>query len=217
MPGGRDLGAERWERAALALHRPRLARDAGAVVQQAAEAALAVIEPIYGMSRPAADDTSWAARNNRATYELHDHAGEWTSVLFVVLHNEFAPDFLQGASIFPAVQNFYLAARAQGLGACPTSWAAYDGEQLLREAIGIPDGWVLAGHIVVGWPRGHHGPVRRRPVTDVVSRNSWDRDRDDIIYGPGAQLEAAGAEPLGLPESICTRGPRFVIECQSDA
>ena len=110
-------------------------------------------------------------------------------MLFVAFHNEFASDFLQGASIFPAVQNFYLAARAQGLGACLTSWAAYDGEQLLRQAIGIPDEWVLAGHIVVGWPRGHFGPVRRRPVSDVVFRNRWDPDRADIVYGAGARPE----------------------------
>jgi len=158
-----------------------------AVVQQAADAALKVIEPVYGMSRPAADDTSRNARRNRATYELHDRAGQHTSVLFVAFHNEFASDFLQGASIFPAVQNFYLAARSQGLGACPTSWAAYDGERLMRDAIGIPDRWVLAGHIVVGWPKGGFGPVRRRPVSDVVFRNGWDADRADIIYGHGAR------------------------------
>jgi nitroreductase len=160
-----------------------------AVVQQAADAALAIIEPIYGMVRPAADDMSRDARRNRATYELHDHAGERTSVLFAAFHNEFSSDFLQGASIFPALQNFYLAARAQGLGACPTSWAAYGGEQLMRQAIGIPDEWVLAGHVVVGWPRGRHGPVRRRPVSDVVFRNRWDPERADIIYGPGARPE----------------------------
>jgi nitroreductase len=160
-----------------------------AAVQQAADAALKVIEPIYGMTRPAADDTSRNARRNRAVYEFHDLAGQRTSVLFVAYRNEFASDFLQGASIFPAVQNFNLAARAQGLGACQTSWAAYDGEQLLRQAIGIPEPWVLAGHIVVGWPRGHFGPVRRRPVSEVVFRNSWDPDRADIVYGAGARPE----------------------------
>jgi nitroreductase len=160
-----------------------------AVVQQAATAALEVIEHVYGMSRPADDDNSRNARRNRATYELHDLAGERTSVLFVARHNEFASDFLQGASIFPAVQNFYLAARAQGLGACPTSWAAYAGEPLMREAIGIPGEWVLAGHVVVGWPRGRHGPVRRRPVGDVVFRNQWDPDRADLVFGVGARPE----------------------------
>ena len=72
------------------------------------------------------------------------------------------------------MQNFLLAARAQGLGACLTSWANYGGEALLREAVGIPDGWLLAGHVVVGWPRGAHGPVRRRPLSDVVFHDHWD-------------------------------------------
>src|SRR3546814_15041889 len=53
-----------------------------AVVAEAARRALAVIEPVYGMSRPADDDESRSARNNRATYELHHRAGERTSVLF---------------------------------------------------------------------------------------------------------------------------------------
>ena len=154
-----------------------------AVVAQAASLALEMNENNYGMTRPAEDDHSPAARNNRATYELHERAGDLTSVLFAAFHNDFASDFLQGASIYPATQNFYLAARAQGLGACPTSWAAYGGEPLLREAIGVPDEWVLAGHVVVGWPRGHHGPVRRRPISDVVFHNAWDAEHADIVYG----------------------------------
>jgi nitroreductase len=161
--------------------------DQRAVVAQAAQAALRSIESIYGMSRPADDDHSRAARNNRATYELHSKAGDLTSVLFTAFRNDYSSEFLQGGSIFPAMQNFYLAARAQGLGACFTSWASYAGEALIRAAVGVPDEWALAGHIVVGWPRGHHGPVRRRPISDVVFRNHWDSDRSDIIYGAGAR------------------------------
>ncbi len=158
-----------------------------AAVAAAARIALGTIEKIYGMSRPGPEDESRGARNNRATYELHDRAGEYTSVLFTAYKNDFASEFLQGGSIYPAMQNFYLAARAQGLGACITSWASYDGERILRESIGVPDQWFLAGHIVVGWPRGRHGPVRRRPLTDVVFRDRWDRDRDDIVYGKGTR------------------------------
>src|SRR5215207_4317043 len=53
-----------------------------AVVAAAAAHALNVIEPVYGMSRPDPDDDSRRARSNRATYELHDRAGEFTSVVF---------------------------------------------------------------------------------------------------------------------------------------
>lgn len=144
-----------------------------AVVAEAAALALQVIEPVYGMSRPDPDDDSRRARTNRATYELHDRAGELTSVLFAQQHFDTASELLLGGSIYPAMQNFLLAARAQGLGACMTSWANYAGEPLLREAVGVPDDWLLAGHVVVGWPRGRHGPLRRRPPADVVSWDRW--------------------------------------------
>ena len=145
-----------------------------AAVAAAAARALEVIEPVYGMARPADDDHSRGARTNRATYELHDRAGEFTSILFTQRRYPSASELLLGGSIFPAMQNFLLAARALGLGACLTSWASYGGERLLRDAVGVPDDWMLAGHIVVGWPRGKHGPVRRRPLAEVVALDRWD-------------------------------------------
>ena len=145
-----------------------------AAVAKAAAHALEVIEPVYGMTRPAADDNSRRARTDRATYELHDRAGEFTSVLFAQRRFPTASELLLGGSIFPAMQNFLLTARAQGLGACLTSWGSYGGEQLLRKAVGVPDDWLIAGHVVVGWPKGKHGRVRRRPLAEVVNLDRWD-------------------------------------------
>ncbi len=108
------------------------------MVATAAARALEVIEQAYEMSRPDPKDDSRRARDNRATYELHDRAAEFTSVLFTQKRLRMASDLLLGGSIFPAMQNFLLAARAQGLGACLTSWASYGGEQLLRDAVGCP-------------------------------------------------------------------------------
>jgi nitroreductase len=144
-----------------------------AVVGKAAAKALAMIERVYGMTRPADDDDSQRARTYRATYELHDRAAEFTSVLFAQQRFDTASELLLGGSIFPAMQNFLLAARAHGLGACMTSWASYRGEALLRKAVGVPDGWMLADHIVVGWPQGNHGPLRRRPVAGAVNIDHW--------------------------------------------
>ena len=158
-----------------------------AVVAKAATQALEVIEPVYGMTRPANDDDSRRARTNRATYELHDRAGEFTSVLFTQVRFPQASELLLGGSIFPAMQNFLLAARALGLGACLTSWASYGGESLLRDAVGVPDNWMLAGHVVVGWPRGNHGPVRRRPLQEVVFLDRWEGHASAIV-GDGAEL-----------------------------
>jgi nitroreductase len=146
-----------------------------AIVAKAAAHALEVIEPVYGMTRPADDDNSRRARDNRATYELHDRAGEFTSVLFTQKRFPTASELLLGGSIFPAMQNFLLAARAQGLGACLTSWGSYGGEQVLREAVRVPEDWMIAGHVAVGWPKGKHGPVRRRPLAEVVNLDHWDQ------------------------------------------
>lgn len=153
------------------------------VVGRAAAQALTVIEPVYGMSRPDPADTSPRARNNRATYELHDRASEFTSVLFTQKKFPTASELLLGGSIFPAMQNFLLAARAQGLGACLTSWGSYGGEQLLRDAVGVPDDWMLAGHVVVGWPQGSHGPLRRRPVSGAVNLDRWDQPAGELLGG----------------------------------
>ena len=78
--------------------------------------ALEVIEPVYGMSRPAADDDSRRARDNRATYELHDRAGDHTSILFAQKRFPTASEQLLGGSSFPAMQNLLLAAVPAGAG-----------------------------------------------------------------------------------------------------
>ena len=176
--------AQRWR--FIVLRSPEMR----AVVAKAAAQALAVIEPVYGMNRPDPDDTSREARTNRATYELHDRAGELTSVLFAQKHFPTASELLLGGSIFPAMQNFLLAARALGLGTCMTSWASYGGEPLMREAVGVPDDWLFAGHIVVGWPRGGFGPVRRRPLADAVNLDAWDAPAAELL-GPAPEGEAA--------------------------
>ncbi|HUN31639.1 MAG TPA: nitroreductase family protein [Trebonia sp.] len=169
-------GANAQERRFIVLKDPRVRE----VVARAAAEALKVIEPVYGMSRPGPDDRSLRARNNLATYELHDRAGEFTSVLFTQKKFPTASELLLAGSIFPAVQNFLLAARAHGLGACLTSWASYGGEELLREAIGVPVDWMMAAHVVIGWPRGAHGPLRRRPMSEVVYLDHWGSAAADL-------------------------------------
>lgn len=151
------------------------AREALAV---GAERALAVIERVYRLSRPEEDDDSPRARNARAMFELHDRAGDVpAAVLFCVKDQPDTPPLTLGASIFPAMQNFLLAARASGLGACVTGWQV-GAEPEFRVALDIPDEWHLAGLAIVGWPVGRHGPLRRRPVSEVASLNGWDQPLD---------------------------------------
>src|SRR5512145_219150 len=71
---GRCLEAARWAPSGANAQAWRFvvlrSPEQRAVVAKAAALALEVIEPVYGMARPAADDDSRRARSNRATYEL---------------------------------------------------------------------------------------------------------------------------------------------------
>jgi nitroreductase len=94
-------------------------------------------------------------------------------VLFTYRLSGFVPEFIEGGSIFPAMQNFLLAARAEGLGTVPSTWFTF-AEDKLRTVVGIPDDWQIAALVSVGWPVGRHGPVRRRPLSAVAALDTWD-------------------------------------------
>jgi nitroreductase len=147
--------------------------EARATLGEAAAAALATIESLYRMRRPDPHDNSSRARNDRAVYELHDAAADVpVAVLFTVRPMPHIPPLLLGASVYPAIQNFLLAARAQGLGAVVTGWHL-TGEAAIRRVVGVPSDWHLAAVVAAGWPRGRHGPVRRRPVAEFAAVDRW--------------------------------------------
>jgi len=77
-----------------------------------------------------------------------------------------------GASIFPAVQNMLLAARALGLGATLTTLYLHY-EQDAEAAMGIPEGYHSYAILPVGFPLGKFGPVRRQKLADVVFADKW--------------------------------------------
>jgi hypothetical protein len=43
----------------------------------------------------------------------------------------------------------------------------------LRALLGIPDDVALSACITLGYPEGTHGPVRRRPLRNVVFDGEW--------------------------------------------
>jgi nitroreductase/chorismate mutase len=76
------------------------------------------------------------------------------------------------ASVYPAVENLLLAARAHGLGATLTTWhLAF--EQDFKQVLGIPPAVGIYAIVPVGYPHGRFGPVRRRPVEELVNWDSW--------------------------------------------
>jgi nitroreductase len=77
-----------------------------------------------------------------------------------------------GAAVYPAAQNVLLAARGLGLGATFTTWHM-PSEKAVRALLGIPDDARIAVSIPVGYPDRPFGPVRRKPLEEVVHWEKW--------------------------------------------
>ena len=75
-------------------------------------------------------------------------------------------------SIYPAVQNFLLACRAEGLGAALTTLPVWS-STLARRALRLPWNVQPCAVIPVGWPRGRYGPTTRKPAEKVVHYDRW--------------------------------------------
>lgn len=77
-----------------------------------------------------------------------------------------------GSSIYPAVQNLMLAARAFGVGSTLTT--VHRGNQdEVRTLLGIPPEWETAALVPLGYPRGRWGVGSRRPLAEVAFRDRW--------------------------------------------
>ncbi|MEU6062262.1 nitroreductase family protein [Streptomyces sp. NPDC047097] len=78
----------------------------------------------------------------------------------------------EGSCVYPGVQNLLLAARALGLAANITIWHLML-EDEWKQVLGIPADMNTFAAVPVGRPLGNFGPVRRRPVAEVVHRDRW--------------------------------------------
>ncbi|HWE65649.1 MAG TPA: nitroreductase family protein [Acidimicrobiales bacterium] len=97
----------------------------------------------------------------------------------------------EGASIYPACQNLLLAARALGYGGVMTIWH-YFSDAELRALLHIPEDVVIAATITLGRPAGHHGPVRRRPLSELVYGERWGVSPEWAVDPEGVTHTAAG-------------------------
>ena len=77
-----------------------------------------------------------------------------------------------GSSIYPAVQNMLLAARALGLGATLTTLHLVF-EKEAEAALGLPPNVHSYALLPIGYPMGRFGPVRRVALADVVYEDRW--------------------------------------------
>jgi nitroreductase len=143
-----------------------------------------------------ADTTSPKAAMARTMESYVEHLDEVPVLILPCLIRHRTPNPVEGASIYPACQNLLLAARALGYGGVMTSWnLMVDAE--LRALLGIPDEVFVAAAITLGRPQGNHGPVRRRPLGELVYLEEWGGPAPFAVDPPGTRHTGAG--PPGSP------------------
>jgi hypothetical protein len=61
--------------------------------------------------------------------------------------------------------------------------------------LGIPEEVFIAATVTLGKPQGKHGPVRRRPMNELVFGDSWQQAPDWAVDPPGTAYTRAGPPP----------------------
>ncbi len=131
---------------------------------------------------PDAERAAAWKRSRDASRHLADHLGE-VPVIVVFLQplipwgsvdDEGPMDIGRlDASVYPAVQNFCVAARALGLGTALTTVIRIRSAELL-DLLGVPAGkFEVAALTPLGYPTGRFGVAPRKPAAAVTHWNRW--------------------------------------------
>ena len=136
------------------------------------------------------------ARMARTMQHFVDHFEETPVVVLPCMVRYRDPHPSEGASIYPACQNLLLAARALGYGGVMTTWHQL-AEPALRAALGIPEEVAIAATIPLGRPVGSHGPVRRRPLAELVYDDHWDAPAGWAVDPEGTRFTSGGPPRVG--------------------
>ena len=100
---------------------------------------------------------------------LGDHMGE--APVIILPCSKGAPGLAE-SSVFPGVQNLFLAARALGLGTTLTTVHRIQ-EDDVRAVLDIPSDVNTWAMIPMGYPTGRWGEAARRPVREVTYWDTW--------------------------------------------
>ena len=150
-----------------------------------------MFETVYGArleaanAAPEEDDNAEFLKMYRSARYMGDHFAGYPLLLLAFTRGDRS-----GSSIFPAVWNAMLAARAEGVGSAITSLIAGERDRMY-EILGVPadKGWDFSCLVPMGYPTGRWGVAPRRPVHEVAYRNQW-----------GTPLGVEIPEPLWNPQ-----------------
>jgi len=164
-PSGGNM--QRWR--FIVVRDPKVKQTVGAYYKRTWDE---VVNPRYRSGQPAPGTSPERFRRmlDAAQY-LADHIHE-APVWIVPCMEGASPTRTAGSSIYPAVQNMLLAARALGLGATLTT-LYLNFEKEVEAALGLPADVHSYALLPIGYPMGRFGPVRRVPLAEVVYGDQW--------------------------------------------
>lgn len=137
---------------------------------------------------PDSPESVQTAKVLKSSRWLADHFEEVPLFLFAFVRGDRT-----GGSIFPAVWNAQLAARAQGVGSSLTSILGLFHDDEVKEILGVPteQTWVQSCCVSFGYPTGRWGVAPRRPAHEVAYRNGWGEPVgftvDEPLWQPSAE------------------------------
>ncbi len=141
--------------------------------------------------RSGQDKASPKARLARTMDHYVDNFHNVPALILPCLVRYRDPNPMEGASVYPAVQNLLLAARALGYGGVITGFHSMVQDEL-KALLCIPSEVFIACTVTLGKPEGNHGPVRRRPMSELVYQDEWEIAPDWAIDPPGTEFTSAG-------------------------
>ena len=141
--------------------------------------------------RSGADSASPKARMARTMDSYVENFDKVPVLILPCLVRYREPTPMEGASVYPAVQNLLLAARALGYGGVITGFH-HMVETELKNLLGIPEEVFVSCTVTLGKPKGKHGPVRRRPMNELVYGDTWNESPEWAVDPAGTRHTSAG-------------------------
>ena len=139
------------------------------------------VEIAEKLVRPATEEGGGIPEDTRKVYlhawKLAERMPEVPAMIIACMREPVAGEAASAhaayyGSIFPAVQNLMLAARARGLGTTLTTLHLAE-EKRLKEILAIPDSVQTVALIPIGYPTGKWKTPVRRAVDEVTHWDRW--------------------------------------------
>lgn len=170
-PSGGNM--QRWR--FLVVRDPKIKETVGTLYKRAWDEQVA---PRYRSGEPAPGTSRERFERMLAAAEYLAAYIQEAPVWIVPCLEGATPTRTSGSSIYPAVQNMLLAARALGLGATLTT-LYLQFEKEAEAALELPPNVHSYALLPIGYPLGRFGPVRRIPLADVVYEDGWGQAYQD--------------------------------------